>query len=234
MLFRVKREDIKSIKMKRAKQFGLLTLMLIFPVFIIWFLKNYGENQFAIPVYHQNAQELSSELCAFPEGQHHIPSFRLTNEREKTLTEGYFDDHITVVNFFYTGCRTNCPEMSRELARVQGNFSDNPRVRLLSVTTDPDIDQPEVLSEYAQKSGARERQWNFATGEKKDIAELIRCGFILPVRLEEGENLDTGHSDRFVLVDSKRRIRGYYSGTDREDVDRLITEMKILLQEENF
>lgn len=220
--------------MKRAKQFGLLTLMLIFPIFIIWFLRNYGENKFTIPVYHQNADELSAGRCVFDEGQHHIPSFRLTNQRERSLTDSYFDEHITVVNFFYTGCLTNCPEVILELARVQGNFDQNPRVRLLSITTDPETDQPAELAKYAEKSGARERQWNFATGGKDEIANLIRCGFILPVRFDNSEQPDSNHSDRLVLVDSQKRIRGYYAGTDREDVDRLITEMKILLEEEKF
>lgn len=220
--------------MKRAKQFGLLTLMLIFPVFIIWFLRTFGENQFSIPVYHQNAAELSSEYCSFPEGQHHIPAFRLSNQRKKPITEQYFEDHITVVNFFYTTCQTICPEMNAEMARVQGNFDHHPRVRMLSVTVDPEFDEPEVLAKYAEESRARERQWNFATGVKEDIAKLIGCGFILPVQVKERSGKIINPSDRFILVDSQRRIRGYYSGTDREDVDRLITEMKILLQEEQF
>ena len=220
--------------MKRAKQFGLLTLMLIFPVFVIWFLRTFGENKFTIPVYHQNAAELSSELCTFPEGQHYIPPFRLTNQRSNPVSEKYFDDHITVVNFFFTRCQANCPDLSIELARVQGNFENNPRVRLLSLSVDPENDQPEVLAQYAEQNGAQERQWNFATGEKDEILSLIRCGFILPGQVRGGTSGDIYHSESFVLVDSQRRIRGYYSGNDREDVDRLITEMKILLQEEQF
>ena len=32
------------------------------------------------------------------------------------------------------------------------------------------------------------------------------------------------------LIDHRRRIRGYYDGTDRDDIDRLIVEMKIILK----
>lgn len=220
--------------MKRAKQFGVLTLMLIFPICVIWFLRAFGENKFTIPVYHQNAAEMSSDLCVFPEGQHYIPSFNLLNQQSNPVSENYFDDHITVVNFFFTTCPTICPDMTSELIRLQGNFSDNERVRILSISIDPDYDQPAVLASYAKLNGAREDQWNFVTGDKASVFELVRCGFILPVQDRMDGAEDILHSDRLILVDSQRRIRGYYSGTDREDVDRLVTEMKILIQEEQF
>lgn len=220
--------------MKRAKQFGLLTLMLIFPIFIIWFLRTFGENQFSIPVYHPNAAELSSAMCSFAEGQHYIPEFQVINQENLPLSQHYFDDHISVVNFFYTSDNTISPIMSSELARVQGNFRDNARVRILSVSVDPEFDQPDVLARYADIAGAREHQWNFVTGQKDQVYELIRCGFILPVEEVDVEGIDYLYPDRFVLVDSQRRIRGYYAGTDPQDVDRLITEMKILMEEENF
>jgi protein SCO1/2 len=220
--------------MKRAKQFGALTLMLIFPIFVIWFLRSFGENKFTIPVFHQNAAEMSSDLCVFPEGQHHIPPFDLVNQQNKPVSEKYLNGHITVVNFFFTTCPTICPDMTAELRRVQHYFSEVPYVRMLSVSIDPEYDQPEVLSAYARLHGADEGQWNFVTGDKGSVYELVRCGFILPVQDRVGGADDILHSDRLILVDSQRRIRGYYSGTDPEDVDRLVTEMKILLQEEQF
>lgn len=220
--------------MKRAKQFGVLTLMLIFPICVIWFLRTFGENKFTIPVYHQNAAEMSSDLCVFPEGQHYIPSFNLLNQHSRPVSEKYFEDHVTVVNFFFTTCPTICPDMTSELLRVQGNFPDNAPVRILSISIDPAYDRPEVLASYANLHGARENQWNFVTGDKSAIYELVRCGFILPVQDRMDGAEDILHSDRFILVDSQRRIRGYYSGTDREDVDRLLTEMKILIQEEQL
>lgn len=220
--------------MKRAKQFGVLTLMLIFPICVIWFLRTFGENKFTIPVYHQNAAEMSSDICVFPEGQHYIPSFRLENQLSNLVSEEYFDDNITVVNFFFTTCPTICPDMTSELLRVQSSFPDNSRVKILSISIDPTYDRPDVLASYAKLHGAEEDQWNFVTGDKNSIFELVRCGFILPVQERIDGADDILHSDRFILVDSQRRIRGYYSGTDREDVDRLITEMKILIQEEQF
>ena len=222
--------------MRYAKKFGILTLMLIFPICIIWFLRTFGENKFTIPVFHQNAAEMSSDLCTFSEGQHYVPSFNLLNQNGSEINEAVFRGRISVVSFFFSSCQTICPAMNNELLRVQGNFDTDPNVQLLSFSIDPTFDKPAVLKQYAQGLGAEDEKWTFLTGEKTAIHELVRCGFILPVQqsLTEGGVVDYSHSDKVVLVDSQRRIRGYYSGTDREDVDRLITEMKILLEEENF
>ncbi len=222
--------------MKYARKFGVLTLMLIFPVCIIWFLRTFGENKFTIPVYHQNAAEMSSNLCTFPEGQHYVPGFSLQNQNGREVNEGVFNNHISVVSFFFSSCQTICPEMNNELLRVQGNFDSDAHVQLLSFSIDPTYDKPAVLKAYAELLGANEKQWTFITGDKNSIHELVRCGFILPVQQNDLPNgtVDYSHSDKVILVDSQRRIRGYYSGTDREEVDRLITEMKILIEEENF
>jgi protein SCO1/2 len=222
--------------MKYARKFGVLTLMLIFPICIIWFLRTFGENEFTIPVYHQNAADMSSDLCTFSEGQHYIPDFNLLNQKGRGINEGVLKGNISVVSFFFSSCQTVCPAMNNELLRVQGNFDTQPKVQLLSFSIDPTYDTPGVLKEYAERLGANEKQWSFLTGDKTAIHELVRCGFILPVQQYDTEDgtVDYSHSDKVILVDSKRRIRGYYSGTDREDVDRLITEMKILIEEEKF
>jgi protein SCO1/2 len=222
--------------MKYARKFGVLTLMLIFPVCIIWFLRTFGENKFTIPVYHQNAADMSSDLCTFSEGQHYIPGFNLLNQKGRGVNEEVFKGNISVVSFFFSSCQTICPAMNNELLRVQGNFDTDPQVQLLSFSIDPTYDTPGVLQEYAERLGANDKQWSFLTGDKTAIHELVRCGFILPVQQYDTEDgtVDYSHSDKVILVDSQRRIRGYYSGTDREDVDRLITEMKILIEEEKF
>lgn len=220
--------------MKKVKQFGALTLLLIFPICVIWFLRSFGENKFTIPVYHQNAAEMSSDLCVFPEGQHHIPAFNLQNQQGKAVSEKQLNGHITVVNFFFTTCPSICPAMTEELTRVQDFYDDNAKVRLLSVSIDPEYDQPDQLAAYARLYGANGQQWDFVTGDKSAIFELVRCGFILPVQDRMEDEEDILHSDRLILVDSQRRIRGYYSASEQEEVDRLITEMTILLQEEQF
>ncbi|EON75036.1 Cytochrome oxidase biogenesis protein Sco1/SenC/PrrC, putative copper metallochaperone [Lunatimonas lonarensis] len=119
--------------------------------------------------------------------------------------------------------------MSKEMERVQDAFRDESLVQIYSISLDPDYDTPEVLSRYAGLYGAKPDRWFFLTGDRSEIYELARCGFVLPA-IDGGKNPDDFvHSDKFILVDEEGRIRGYYSGTNREGVDQLILETKVLL-----
>lgn len=215
------------------KKVVFLVVLTTIPAILILFLHAFGENKFTIPVYYEDAASMNSDLCTFDEGQHYIPAFELESTAGP-ISEGWLQEGITVVDFFFTSCPTICPEMSNQLSRVQNHFSDNPNVRLLSVTIDPEYDSLEVLQQYANRYNAVPEKWAFARTQKDITYDLIRCGFLLGVQDGNGIPADYSHSDRVVLVDSQGRIRGYYSGTDREEVDRLITEMRILLEEEEL
>jgi len=85
------------------------------------------------------------------------------------------------------------------------------------------------LKEYADKHGAIPGKWHFLTGPPEETYQLAKCGFVLPTVDGMGNPDDFVHSDKFALIDEQGRIRGYYSGTNREDVDLLILETKVLL-----
>lgn len=208
---------------------GILLLILAIPVLIYLFLQGFGSNQFDIPVYYEEGVYSSNADCAFSEGQHYIPSFSLINQDHNTITDEALAGHITVVDFFFTSCPDICPIMTSELSRVASAFRKEDNFKILSFLVDPTYDSPEVLKHYAANYGANEEQWQFVTGDKKAIYSLARCGFILPVQDGDGGKGDFIHSEKLVLVDQNKRIRGYYDGTDREDVDRLIIETGILL-----
>jgi protein SCO1/2 len=107
----------------------------------------------------------------------------------------------------------------------------DPAVQILSFTVDPKNDDISVLNEYSQKFSISGDEWQFVTGEKEKIYHLARCGFILPVEDGDGSPEDFIHSEKFILVDGQKRIRGYYDGTDRDEVDRLLVEIAILKKE---
>jgi len=120
--------------------------------------------------------------------------------------------------------------MRTSLMKVQGHTDKMDDVILLSFTVDPENDTVEALKEYANNAGAIENKWYFLTGDKSDLYKLARKGFFLGA--QEG-NQSAGeeaflHSDQFVLIDKEKRIRGFYTGTDAKDVDRLIDELKVL------
>lgn len=165
-----------------------------------------------------------------------VPDFTLTAHTGQPLALNNLRGKVWITNFFFTTCRSICPIMQDNMTEVQKAFASNPTVQIVSFTVDPEHDTVEVLNQYAHKKGAIPGKWLFVTGEKKAIYRLARHGFKLaaediPEQLE-GTTHDFIHSDKFVLVDTQGRIRGYYSGLDTEQVQQLIRDTQRLLREE--
>ncbi|WP_304516483.1 SCO family protein [Cecembia rubra] len=208
----------------------VLVCILMIPVLIIVFLKTFGTNHYDIPVLFQDGVENPFLECELNEsGQHYIPEFLLTSHDNELRGRHEMEGKITIVDFFFTSCPSICPVMSNEMERVNDAFRNEALVQIYSISIDPEYDTPEVLKEYAERHNATPDKWFFLTGNKDEIYNLARCGFILPTIDGFGQPDDFVHSDKFILVDELGRIRGYYSGTNRDEVDRLILETKILL-----
>jgi protein SCO1/2 len=216
----------------RLLQGLVLICILMIPVLIIVFLKTFGTNHYEIPVLFEDGVENPFQECELNEsGQHYIPEFLLTTQDNEYRGKQEMVNKITIVDFFFTSCPSICPIMSTEMERVNDAFRNESDVQIYSISLDPDFDTPEILKEYAERHNATPGKWFFLTGSRENIYNLARCGFILPSIDGYGEPDDFVHSDKFVLVDQLGRIRGYYSGTNRDEVDRLILETKILLHE---
>ena len=117
------------------------------------------------------------------------------------------------------------------MTRVQEAFLKEPRVQLVSFSVDPERDSVATLNKYALQYGANADKWYFLTGPKVQIYNLAREGYKLPALQAPTVSPDFIHSEKFVLVDNQQHVRGFYDGTSEEDVDRLMTEIKILLNE---
>ncbi|GBC98278.1 SCO1 protein [bacterium HR17] len=164
-----------------------------------------------------------------------VPAFQLIAHDGKPFGSRDLKGKVWVAEFFFASCAGICLDMNRNMARVQKAFADNPDVVLVSITVDPKTDTPEILREYRKNFGAIEGKWVFLTGDKKAIYRLARHGFKVAAAevkpQEEGGATDFIHSDRFVLVDRQGRIRGYYNGTDKQQVQKLIADIHQLLRE---
>ena len=222
--------DMVVMKEIRLLKIMVLVCILLIPVLIIVLLRGFSQNQYDIPIYFENGIEDPFGACDYPEGQqHYIPEFTFLSQDSLAVGSHEMKDKITVVDFFFTSCPSICPIMSSEMERVQDIFRDEDMVQIYSVTIDPDHDSPEILSQYAHQHGATPGKWFFLHGPKEEAYDLVRCGFALPIVDGLGNPDEFVHSDKFILVDGQGRIRGYYSGTNREEVDELILEAKILL-----
>ncbi len=162
---------------------------------------------------------------------HRIRDFELVNQFGDTVNNRFLEGKIYVADFFFTTCPAICPVMSNELERVQDAFDDDKQIHIVSHSVQPEYDSPEVLKEYAALHQANPNQWTFLTGDKAEIYSLARKSYFAVTTDGDGGINDFIHTENFILVDTKKRIRGFYDGTSSQDVDRLIKDIKILKDE---
>jgi protein SCO1/2 len=213
--------------MKFIAKAGILVSILAIPVFVFLFLKLYGKNHYKIPVYFATDSTLVNGNYQITEA-HTIPEFEFINQDNLIFGSDDLKGNIYIADFFFTSCPTICPKMTTQLARVQEAFAKYPEVKIVSFTVDPKADSVSVLKKYALDFRADSSKWNFLTGNKEDIYTLAQKGFF--VTAMEDETLpEFIHSEKLILVDKLGWVRGYYDGTDRTDVERLIREVQVLL-----
>ena len=118
--------------------------------------------------------------------------------------------------------------MTDNMVRIQEAIKNDKNAKLLSFSVTPDIDSVPVLKKYAIEKGVIDSKWNLLTGDKKEIYTLARKSYLVVKEGKPEELYDMVHTENFVLVDRKKRVRGFYDGTKTEDVDRLIEDLKWL------
>lgn len=164
-----------------------------------------------------------------------VPDFSLTERSGRRLSLADLKGKIWIANFIYTSCKDTCPLQSAEMVRLQGDLAQHENFRLVSISVDPEHDNPKTLSRYAERFHADRDFWLFLTGEREAIRRLAQEGFHLsavpaPDRVRENGPVIL-HSSRFVLVDGRARIRGYYDSQDTEALQRLRRDVKELFRE---
>ena len=165
---------------------------------------------------------------------HTVPPFEFTAHNGKTISDRDVKDKIVVIEYFFAKCTGICPKMRTQLRKVYAQNEYYKDVIILSHTVDPENDSLDVLKEYAINAGVTDDRWLFLTGNKSDLYAHARKAYFIGV--QEG-NQAAGdeafiHSDQLVLIDKKQRIRGYFTGTEPDEIKRLIDEIKVLKAEE--
>jgi protein SCO1/2 len=164
---------------------------------------------------------------------HTIADFSFTNQNGVIISQKNYEGKIYVADFFFTTCPTICPIMQDNMVEIQNAFKDVSDVMLLSHTVMPHIDSVPVLKKYALEKRVIDSKWNLVTGDKKDIFYIARKSYLAVKTETEGELYDMVHTENFILVDKKRRVRGFYDGTNKDEIKRLIDDIRFLLEERN-
>jgi protein SCO1/2 len=209
----------------------LITLMslIILGVFNIFNFYHILKPTEILPVYQPASvnNELVDSTIVHKINYHKISDFSLTNQNGETVTQKNYDNKIYVADFFFTTCQSICPIMTKNMKDIQDKLIDDSEVLLLSHTVFPEIDSIEVLKKYAIDNNVIDSKWNLVTGEKKEIYNLARKSYLAAKDNNFGD-YDMIHTENFVLIDKKKQIRGFYDGTDKEEINRLINDIKIL------
>ena len=114
------------------------------------------------------------------------------------------------------------------MIKIQDEFINNDDIMLLSMSVTPEIDTVEVLKKYAIEKSVNDSKWNITTGSKKHIYELARKSYFAVVEQGDGGLQDFIHTPNFILIDTKKQIRGIYDGTDDKEISRLLKDIKVL------
>ncbi len=182
-----------------------------------------------LPIYQPASvnSELVDTTIVHKINYHKISDFSLTNQNGETVTQSKYDNKIYVADFFFTTCQSICPIMTKNMKDIQDKLIKDSEVLLLSHTVFPEIDSVEVLKKYAVENQVIDSKWDLVTGDKKEIYDLARKSYLAAKDNSFGE-YEMIHTENFVLIDKKKQIRGFYDGTNKEEIDRLYKDIKIL------
>lgn len=164
-----------------------------------------------------------------------VPSFQLMERDGQPRSLADLHGQIWLADFFFTSCPGPCPALTAKMAELsQALRRTKGKVRLVSITVDPEVDTPERLQSYAKKFQASPDWW-FLTGSMTDLFRLARDGFKLAVAENPPEAIPSAgkmlHSTKIALVDGQGRVRAYYNGTDADLMAKVLPDVGDLLHE---
>lgn len=185
-----------------------------------------------LPIYNPsdlNPAVVDDDLERVGRG-HRIGDFDLIDQWGNRADSSLLQGKIYVADFFFTTCPTICIDMGANFQRIQETYKDEDRFHLVSHTVMPETDTVEVMHAYGERMGAIKGKWHLLTGEKRELYRMARREYFAV--MEQGTSFDEHdfiHTENVILVDEKKRIRGFYDGTSDLDIDRLIGDIQILL-----
>jgi protein SCO1/2 len=189
-----------------------------------------------LPFYNSEAftpEWIAESADAYSE-IHTIAPFEFTNQNGQKITNKNFKDKIYVADFFFTTCPSICPILAKNMGSLQEMYKEDENILLLSHSVMPWVDTVEKIKEYAIEQKAIDGKWHLVTGDRDQIYKTARASYFADEDFKKTkEESEFIHTENFVLVDKKGRIRGVYNGTLALDVQRLKRHIKILKREKS-
>ncbi|RVU01555.1 SCO family protein [Mucilaginibacter limnophilus] len=218
-----------------GKKILILVCILAVPGFLYYLLNVGGKNRYKSLQYfgpkHLSGTYHTHHGEKIPDTTYHkLPDFTLYNQHGEKITPATFDKKIFVTSFFYTGCPDVCNKINEGMKTLADRYVNNKMVHFMSITVNPGGDDTSALKKYAAKYGFPADKWQFVTGDTAMVYNLIRKGFLVnALKVNDKEFV---FSDKLVLIDAEKHIRGYYQATSPTAVNKLTDEIKVQITEE--
>lgn len=173
---------------------------------------------------------------------HTTGNIRLQNQLGDTVNLYDIKGKIIVADFFFTHCGSICPRLTANMAKLQRSFLkggdpnhkiDTSIVQFLSFSIDPDHDSASVLKAYADRYGVDHDNWWFLTGPRDSIYRFAFEELKVDKFSEEPVTPEFIHTSRFVLLDKKYQVRGWYNGLDSTSLGQLAKDIGVLMLEKD-
>lgn len=221
-----------------------LCLALLLPLVCYWIVKFYSDGAVVMPKRFYADTVLTRVVDGKSQTDtiwHKVSNFHLVNQLGDTVSLDDLKGKVIVADFFFTHCPSICPTLTRNMKRIQEalklkdetTLGDTTFVQLLSFSVDPERDSAVQLKKYADKFGVNHDVWWMLTGDKKAIYDFalneVKLGLV------DGEGVDTNfvHTEKMVLIDKDRVVRGYYNGLDSMAMAQLSGDIvKIMLEKD--
>ena len=161
-----------------------------------------------------------------------IPKYELYNQDSVLTTNKDLKGKIHVMAFFFTSCPGTCPVITGNLLALHQKFKDNENVHIVSVSIDPNNDTFARLKEYANGYGIDTKSWSFLRGDEAYTHDFMEQRLYQSVVKDKNVPGGFDHSSNVLLVDKEGRLRSFYEGTDKSQIDVLIKDVASLLENE--
>ncbi|GAB3923860.1 SCO family protein [Larkinella terrae] len=223
--------------MARFLKAGILLLLLVVPAFVFIFLKVFGQNQFNLQTFFPVIDAKTGKIETRPARNpvlgndtqdtvfYTLPIITGTLPDKKPYSTAALRGKIYVASFIGLECDTTCAKVAGQLNRVQDIFSQKPEVMLVSY-----VDKDSVAAQVRKSYDVQPDKWLIAKPDTLETTFIAEQYYRVKQRPMTGRKNETFTLyEGLVLIDHEGHIRGFYNGTDKTDVDRLVLEIRVLM-----
>ena len=183
----------------------------------------FGKKQVAATFHTKRGEKIPDTIY------HSVSDFRFLKQTGDTVTWNNYKNQIIILNLFYTKLVNR--KVSNNIRDLADGYKKNNLIHFLSLSVDPN-DSVSLLKSFASQTHSIQDHWDLLSGDTTQMYPFVRNELNLDmVYHKENGKPAFIYGNQIVLLDTDRRIRGYYEATNPEALSKLDDEIKVLVAE---